>query len=213
MWNLLPAKAEDSRDGRVDGGQDVGDHVHLRDALHEDLALVAAPLQVGEVAVDGFVHVAYQPRISINTPTASVVRYRTLPILKLLLHNRIISIRINLILLQPRPQPSDDILPLYPPMLPRLALSNSIAGRLQRIDPFAYSFDFFDFLCAVDGKDLTCFLEALVWELGEGDLGGVCEGGAASARGDGVLAFGFEESAFASGGVDEVGVWVGGLRV
>ena len=43
---------------RVDGGQDVWYNIHLGDALHDDHTVVLAPLLVGEVAVDGLVHVA-----------------------------------------------------------------------------------------------------------------------------------------------------------
>jgi hypothetical protein len=43
---------------RVDGGKDVWYDVHLGETLDDDHAVVFAPLFVGEVAVDGLVHVA-----------------------------------------------------------------------------------------------------------------------------------------------------------
>ena len=42
----------------VEFGEEVGDDVELREALEDDFAVVGAPFLVGEVAVDGFVHVA-----------------------------------------------------------------------------------------------------------------------------------------------------------
>ena len=55
--DVAPAEAEGDLGGRVEVREHVGDDVHLDDALHEDFAFVLAPFSVGEVAVDGAVHV------------------------------------------------------------------------------------------------------------------------------------------------------------
>ncbi len=55
-------------------------------------------------------------------------------------------------------------------------------------------------------QDFARFLEALVGELGEGDVGAGCEGGAAATGADGVLVLGGQEFLFHAGGVDEIGV-------
>ena len=132
----------------------------------------------------------------------------THPILKSLLNNRIINIRPNLQLLQPLPQSLNNILPLPPPLLPFLALPHPITSFLYRDYALADPFYFLNFALAVRGENLARFLEALVGQLGEGDLGGAGEGCAAPTRGDGVDAFGFEESTFAAGRVDQFGVEV-----
>ena len=93
--------------------------------------------------------------------------FRTLPILKLLLDDRIVDVGIDLVLLQSLLQSSDDVLSLDPTLLSRLAFPDSIACRLQRIYPLAYPLDFLDLLCAVCGEDLSRFLETLIWQLSE----------------------------------------------
>ena len=47
----------DFRDG-VDMGQEIGDNVHLGDALHLDFAAVLTPLFVREMAINGAFHVS-----------------------------------------------------------------------------------------------------------------------------------------------------------
>ena len=51
-------EGEGGGDCGVDVWEDVGDDVHLVDALEEDFAFVVVPLEGGEVAVDWFGHVA-----------------------------------------------------------------------------------------------------------------------------------------------------------
>lgn len=55
--DFASAEAEVDFGGGVEVGKHVGDDVHLGDTLHEDETSVFAPLAVGEVAVDGAVHV------------------------------------------------------------------------------------------------------------------------------------------------------------
>lgn len=56
--DVARTKGERNVEGRVDGGKDVWHDVHLVDTLHDNHAVVLAPLFVGKVAVDGLVHVA-----------------------------------------------------------------------------------------------------------------------------------------------------------
>lgn len=58
--DVVPAEGEGHFGDHVDVREDVGDDVHLGDALLLDFAPVGAPLLVGEVAVDGAVHVAWR---------------------------------------------------------------------------------------------------------------------------------------------------------
>lgn len=55
--DVVPAEGEGYFSDHVDVGKDVRDNVHLRNALLLDFAPVGAPLLVGEMAVDGAVHV------------------------------------------------------------------------------------------------------------------------------------------------------------
>ena len=54
----MPAEGEGDFGDGVNVRKEIGDDVHLGDALQLDFAAVLAPLLVGEVAVDGTVHVA-----------------------------------------------------------------------------------------------------------------------------------------------------------
>ena len=54
-----PAEGEEDFGGGVEVLEHVGDDVHLGYTLHEDAAFVGAPFLVGEMAVDGAVHVSW----------------------------------------------------------------------------------------------------------------------------------------------------------
>lgn len=60
--DVVPAEGEGHFGDHVDVGEDVWHDVHLGDALLLDFAPVGAPLLVGEVAVDGAVHIAWRFR-------------------------------------------------------------------------------------------------------------------------------------------------------
>ena len=55
----VAAEGDGHVDDGVEVGEEVGDDVHLCEALDEEEAFVGAPFLEGEVAVDGAVHVAW----------------------------------------------------------------------------------------------------------------------------------------------------------
>ena len=59
-WDLHLAEVELHVGGGFELGQHVGDNVELGNALRDEAVVVGAPFLLGEMAVDGFVHVAWQ---------------------------------------------------------------------------------------------------------------------------------------------------------
>ena len=57
--NVVAAEGDGDFGGHIEVGQDVRDDVHLGDALFLDFATVGAPGLVGEMAVDGSIHIPY----------------------------------------------------------------------------------------------------------------------------------------------------------
>lgn len=95
------AKRDIDRDSWVESGKDVGDEVHLVDTLHNEETLVLAPLLVGEMAVDGFVQVAWrQVVLVLEIDRISSNPNLTQSVLESLLHHGVVDVCQNLQLLE-----------------------------------------------------------------------------------------------------------------
>ena len=163
----------------------VRDDIHLGDALHEQFAFVFAPFAIGEVAVDGAVHVTFCIPPKKLAPSAIVNNTSkrcepTHAILKSLLDNGIIDIGQDLQPLKKLVHP--DQFPPFRILAPKLARRHFLPIG----NPFAHFFYFREFARTVFGEHGSRFLEALVGHLFEGDVIGGEDGGAAAAGADGV---------------------------
>lgn len=156
------AKGKADVDNGVDGGQNVGHDVHLGDALHEDEAVILAPLLVGKVAVDGFVHVACKSSVSFmaNSDTSSG---HTLAIFKPPLDHGVVDVGVDLELFQVALHALDAVL------VPLLILGLD-SNRFQSLDSLCFRLNVVDLFLAVLDEDFACFLETLEGQLVEGDL-------------------------------------------
>ena len=193
--DVARTKGERDVEGGIDGGKDVRYDIHLGDALHDDHAVVLAPLFVGEVAVNGLVHVAWIE--SVMSPGRVTKGHDTLAVLKPSLDHGIVDVCVNLELVQVTFHAVDAVLvPLF------ILRFDSLS--LQSGNSLALGFDILDLLFTVMDQDFAGFLETLVGQLLKRDARAGEDGGTASARTDGSETTGTEEFALGSGRKDIV---------